>query len=216
MNTRSEDKEAPIRADLRRIVLERIVRRELAPGARIKETQLAAELGTSRTPLREALISLEQEGYIRSELARGFSVEPLSGREIRETYPILWTLEKLALRASGDAIYALLKDVSSINSALTNSKRPEERLSLDSAWHEKLLSNCPNRRLNGMISALRTSVRRYEHLFMSDPELVLESVRQHQQIIEALRAKDVEIAEQILEENWRVGMELLLVRLGEP
>ena len=67
-----------------------------------------------------------------------------------------------------------------------------------------------------MISALRTSVRRYEHLFMSDPELVLESVKQHQQIVEALRAKDVERAEQVLEENWRVGMELLLVRLGEP
>ena len=83
-------KDAPIRAELSRIVRERIVEGELAPGTRIKESRLAEELGTSRTPLREALINLEQEGFVRSELAHGFSVEPLSGREMRETYPILY------------------------------------------------------------------------------------------------------------------------------
>jgi len=216
MKPRPESKEAPIRADLRRIILERIVRGEFAPGDRIREARLAEELGTSRTPLREALIYLEQEGFVRSELAHGFSVEPLSGREVRETYPILWTLEGLALRASGNAIYTLLGDLSQINAALADAKEPEERLRLDAEWHEKLLSHCPNRRLNGILSGLRTAVRRYEHLFMSDADLVIESVKQHQQIIEALQARNVERAEQILTENWRTGMELLLVRLGEP
>ena len=209
-------KDAPIRAELRRIVLERIVHGELAPGSRIKESRLAEELGTSRTPLREALINLEQEGFVRSELAQGFSVEPWSGREMRETYPILWTLEVLALRSSGHAVYALLEKLSAINTALTNSMEAEERLRLDAQWHETLLSRCPNRRLHGMISNLRTAVRRYEHLFMSDAELVSESVSQHQQIIEALRARNVERAAEILTENWRVGMDLLLVRFGEP
>ena len=209
-------KDAPIRAELRRIVRERIVEGELAPGTRIKESRLAEELGTSRTPLREALINLEQEGFVRSELAHGFSVEPLSGREMRETYPILWTLEVLALRSSGNAVYALLEKLSAINTALTNSMAAEERLRLDAQWHETLLSRCPNRRLNGMISNLRTAVRRYEHLFMSDAELVSESVSQHEQINEALRARNVERAAEILTENWRAGMDLLLVRLGEP
>ena len=212
----TEGKGAPIRDVLRRIVLERIVRGELAPGARIKESRLAGELGTSRTPLREALIHLEQEGYIRSELAHGFSVEPFSGREVRETYPILWTLESLALRSSGSVIYSMLGELSEINTMLAHSMAPAERLTLDTDWHEKLLSHCPNRRLNDMISGLRTVMRRYEHLFMSDTALVAESVQQHQQIIERLQGKEVERAEQILRENWRVGMDLLLVRLGEP
>src|SRR5881396_1764111 len=125
MKPRTESKDAPIRADLRRIVLERIVRGELAPGVRIKESRLAEELGTSRTPLREALINLEQEGFVRSELAHGFSVEPLSGREVRETYPILWTLEGLALRASGNAIYTLLGELTKINATLADSEEPE-------------------------------------------------------------------------------------------
>jgi DNA-binding GntR family transcriptional regulator len=216
IKTRTESKDVPIRSDLRRIVLERIVRGELAPGVRIKESRLAEELGTSRTPLREALIKLEQEGFVRSELAHGFSVEPLSGREVRETYPLLWTLEGLALRSSGAALYPLLGELSRINTALANSREPEERLRLDTQWHETLLSTCPNRRLNGIIVGLRTAIRRYEHLFMSDAELVVESVHQHRQIIEALQVRDVERAERILTENWRVSMELLLVRLGEP
>src|ERR1041384_548116 len=131
MKPSAESRDAPIRADLRRIVLERIVRGELAPGVRIKESRLAEELGTSRTPLREALIHLEQEGFVRSELAHGFSVESLSGREVRETYPILWTLEVLALRSSGNVIYSLLGELSKINAELANSGEPEARLRLD-------------------------------------------------------------------------------------
>lgn len=216
MKPQPENKDAPILADLRRVILERIVRGELAPGTRIKESRLAEELGASRTPLREALINLEQEGFVRSELAHGFSVEPLSGREVREIYPILWTLEVLALRAGGAAVYSLIEELSRINTALAGAEDPQERLRLDAAWHETLLSCCPNRRLNGMLSSLRTAIRRYEHFYMSDTALVLESVHQHQQIIEALQAKDGDRAALLLTENWRVSMELLLVRLGEP
>ena len=216
MKQRSGNKEAPIRADIYLVILDRIVRGDLAAGVRIKESRLADELGASRTPLREALIRLEQEGFVRSELAHGFSVEPLCGREVRETYPILWTLEAFALRTSGNAILSLLGDLSEINVALADAKSPQERLTLDAAWHEKLISNSPNRRLAGIISKLRMSIRRYEHMYMSDPVLFLESARQHQQIIDALQARQFDKAQQVLEENWRDSMELLLLRLGEP
>jgi DNA-binding GntR family transcriptional regulator len=197
-------------------VLERIVRGDLAPGIRIKEAHLAEELGISRTPLREALIHLEQEGFVRSELAHGFSVEPLSGREVRETYPLLWTLECLALRSSGSTVSARLGELTEINAAFAAATIAMERLALDRRWHETLLVHCPNQRLNKMLSGLRTVIRRYEHLFMSDAELVTESVQQHLQIIGELQAKDVEEAERVLTVNWRVGMELLLIQLGEP
>jgi DNA-binding GntR family transcriptional regulator len=216
MTIQTENYGLPTRVDVRRIILERIVRGELPPGVRIKESRLADELGISRTPIREALIKLEQEGFVRSELSHGFSVEPLSGREVRETYPILWTLEGLAFRASGNAIYSLLGELTRINAAFSEAGEPEASLNLDTEWHEKLLSNCPNRRLHGMISNLRTVIRRYERLFMSDSNLIVESVNQHQGIIDALQARNIGEAERILTENWRGSMELLLVRLGEP
>ena len=61
---------------------------------------MAAELGASRTPLREALFSLVHEGLIDATPDRGFSVKPLSSREVREIYPILWTLESLAVQTN--------------------------------------------------------------------------------------------------------------------
>jgi DNA-binding GntR family transcriptional regulator len=207
---------SPIRTDLRRTVRERIIRGELAPGTRIKEARLAEELGVSRTPLREALINLEQEGFVRSELARGFSVAPLSGREIRESYPLVWTLECLALRSCGAAVSSLLGRLSDINEAFAAATAAGDRLELDRNWHEALLSHCPNQRLNALLCGLRTALRRYERMFMSDAGLVTEAVRQHRQVIEALQARDSEAAERSLTENWRVSMELLLVRLGEP
>ena len=63
----------------------------------------------SRTPLREGLLSLEREGFVRVQMDKGFSVGPLSGREVREAYPILSTLEELALRASTPVVYSLVE-----------------------------------------------------------------------------------------------------------
>jgi DNA-binding GntR family transcriptional regulator len=206
----------PLRNDLHRAVLDRIVRGQLRPGDRIKESHLAEELGASRTPLREALFSLEREGFVRSELARGFSVEPLSGREVRETYPILWTLEGLALRASVPLVYSLTDELSKLNSRFAANMRPDRAIDADKRWHEMLLGSCPNRRLNQLLNALRATLRRYEHVYMRDPTLIAESIRQHQRIIDALAAKDIEDAVRGLTHNWRFGMEMLLVRLGEP
>jgi len=216
MATHIENKSAPIRSDLRRRVLARILNGELSPGARIVESRLAEELGASRTPLREALIHLEQEGFVRSTLAQGFTVEPLSGRELRETYPIVWTLECLALRSSGAGVASVLPALTRVNEALAAATDAETRLQLDAEWHETLISTCPNQRLNGMIASLRTSIRRYERLFMSEDDLVVESVDQHRRIVEALSARDLATAEAVLTANWRDGLELLLIRLGEP
>jgi DNA-binding GntR family transcriptional regulator len=207
---------APMRTDLHQAVLGRIVRGELAPGARIKESHLSKELGASRTPMREALLYLEREGFVRSELARGFSVEPLSGREVRESYPILWTLEELALRASGPILGSLVEQLSKLNSDFVANTEPEHAIECDSRWHETLLASCPNQRLNQMLARLRATLRRYEHIYMRDSMLIAESASQHARVIEAISAKDTEAAVAALVGNWRFGMETLLLRLGEP
>jgi DNA-binding GntR family transcriptional regulator len=207
---------APMREALREAILGRIIRGQLAPGSRINESRVAKDLDVSRTPLREALFCLEREGFVSSELARGFSVEPLSAREVRENYPIIWTLEGLALRASVPVIYSISEDLSKLNLAFTADDQPEHAIDCDAQWHELLLSGCPNRRLIQMLASLRATLRRYEYLYMRDPNLIAESVRQHLKIIEMLRAKDIEAAAQALVENWRFGMKVLLLQIGEP
>jgi len=205
-----------MRADLHRALLDRIVRGELSPGARIKELQVSEELGVSRTPLREALLRLEREGFVRSELARGFSVEPLSAREIRESYPIIAALETLAVRSSALVLSSLIDRLITLNAEFVASGGPEHAIDCDSRWHETLVSGCPNRRLNQLIVELRSTLRRYERFYMMDAVLVAESVKQHTRVTDAITAGELEVAVNALADNWRFGMETLLLRVGEP
>jgi DNA-binding GntR family transcriptional regulator len=208
---------APLREDIRQIVRDRILSGELAPGSRITESRLAAELGVSRTPLREALFNLESDGFVRSDLARGFSVAPLSVREVRESYPILQALESLALRSIGQLAVAAAPELRKINQELGAVAGDSARGQLiDHRWHDVLLAACPNKRLLDLIARLKETVSRYERLYMRDASLVAASVAQHLRVIDALESSDLERAVRELEENWRFALEMLLVRLGEP
>ena len=206
----------PLRADLRLKVLERILNGKLSPGVRVNESRLAKELSVSRTPLREALFHLEREGFVRSDRDRGFSVEPMSARVIRELYPMLWALECLALRLCGPRATLAVPSLTRLNNELRTTRKPKRALILDNSWHETLLASCPNRRLQDAIQSLRLAIRRYEVLYMRELPLVNVSVHQHQEIIKAVKDGDTTLALEKLEENWRFSMEELLVRVGEP
>lgn len=202
----------PLRDDVKRLVLERLVRGILPFGSRINETVLSEELGVSRTPLREALLDLQREGFLRSDTARGFTVRPLSQREVKETYPILWTLECLALRTA-----ERIPDVEELfdcNEKMRQARNhPEQALEHDTDWHSIVISECHNDRLRSLIAELKQTIRRYEYTFMWDVVLIERSVGQHQKVINALSKHDIEQAERALQENWRTGMESLLRQL---
>ena len=211
MSTRS-----PLRHDVRQAVLRLILQGKLAPGSRINESQLSAEMGISRTPLREALFHLEQEGFVRANPARGFSVEVLSQQEVREIYPIIWTLESLAFRATHPLVKATIPDLIKINEQLAASdNNPARAIDIDTLWHEVLLKHCSNQRLLSTLVGLKLTAYRYEYIYMRDRELITTSVVQHQNIIEAITNKDINTAAEHLETNWQYTMEFLLRKLSE-
>ncbi|MCZ7528349.1 MAG: GntR family transcriptional regulator [Acidimicrobiia bacterium] len=88
----------PLRDKVREEVLERLLRGVLPVGTNINEPELARELGVSRTPLREALLSLEREGLLDTHPGRGWWVAPLTPETVLDVYPIVGTLEALAVR----------------------------------------------------------------------------------------------------------------------
>ncbi|MFE1629200.1 GntR family transcriptional regulator [Brevibacillus reuszeri] len=202
----------PLREQLGKIVLERVLKGDFPAGTRIVESALAAELGVSRTPLREALLDLTKEGLLRSDLSRGFTVRPLTAREVKEMYPILWTLECLALRMAADT--PALSELDDCNAQLLQAKgKPASALEIDFHWHELLIAGCLNQRLHEMIADVKKMIRRYEYSFMWDAELIHRSYMQHQEIITALKQKDIELASQLLETHWRTGMSSLLEQI---
>lgn len=187
----------------------------LKPGGKIIESRLAAALGVSRTPLREALLHLEREGLVRSDLRRGFTVEPLSGREVRETYPLLAALECFAVRTSAEFLPPLLPALERMNAQFRRARSPQQALELDTRWHDTLVSPSRNSRLAALVASLRLAIRRYEVIYMSDAGMLPASAAQHDDILAALRRGAMAEALKAIERNYLLGMHVLLRKMGE-
>jgi len=200
-----------LRLDVKERLLELLVANRLQKG-RVNESDLARRIGVSRTPLREALVNLESEGFVQAA-DRGFCVPPLRALEIREIYPIIASLEVLALRSAGLPDNNQLKALSHLNDLYTRGRRnAREAVLLDTKFHDLLLSHCPNRRLIRLIHQHRLLLKRHELVFMKQDSFFAESGRQHDRIIAALRRSQLICACKLLEENWLAGMKLLLLR----
>jgi DNA-binding GntR family transcriptional regulator len=156
---------------------------------------------------------LEREGLVHSNHDRGYSVCPLTEREVREVYPILAGLEVLALDESVAFVHPLLPQLTQINEDLASAKDPAHAIRLDSLWHDTLISHCSNGRLLAMIAGLRRTIFRYESVYMSDISLVNQSCVQHLDIIDRLGRGEIDLATDRLRENYRYGMESVVRKL---
>ncbi|MBV8644356.1 MAG: GntR family transcriptional regulator [Candidatus Eremiobacteraeota bacterium] len=193
-----------------------IVEGALAPGSRINESQLSAEYGVSRTPLREALLTVEGLGLLEADPQRGFFVTPLSAREVRELYPIGRALDELAVRSAGFVPVAALDRLDALNAQFRAARdRPEEARLADRDFHRALVDRCPNRRLLAMLDAVQAGMERYERVYMSDAGDVERSARRHDEVVAALRRDDLDTAVRILREVWDYSAQRLLLALGE-
>jgi DNA-binding GntR family transcriptional regulator len=195
-------------------VREMVVDGRLAPGAKLNERILAERLGASRTPLREAMLQLEREGLVRSDLRRGFTVEPLSAQEVRDTYPMIARLECLAVEESVALLPALVPALERINAAFGRARAPRRALALDTEFHDTLMSGSTNRRLSTLMAVLRRAIGRYEHVYMSDRSLTSVSVGHHEAVIAAIRAGDLAGALAAIERNYAFGMQSLLGKMS--
>ena len=198
-----------------RNVLERILQGQLSPGSRVKDTELSEELRVSRTPVREALVRLVKEGFLENLVGRGFIVRPLTGQEVEEIYPIIWTLETLALKISGPLPPGSRESFENIAVQMTDPGQDFIRLiELDKEWHGILLSGCRNQRLLDIIRDLKDIAFRYEYAFMQNRYLVNSSLEDHREIINTLFSKSHEAVVPLLEKHWKASMQALLEKLG--
>lgn len=196
----------PIRQVVRRILLDRLLDRQLAPGEHINETALAAEFGISRTPLREALLQLASEGLIESVPGKGFSVAEMDARTGRDLYSLVAELEVLALLRSDPPEPETLERLRELDRRRARSPEehdPSEAAELDIEWHRILVRDCPNGQLLDLLEILRQRFYRYEYGFLKDFERVgLKGVEQHERVLDALEAGDVEEAASRLTAHW--------------
>jgi DNA-binding GntR family transcriptional regulator len=200
----------PLRDQVYREILDLVHRGNLPPGARVRDTTLASQLGVSRTPVREALLRLAREGVLEADMGRGFSVCRLDPAEMRETGAILSALECLALSTCGDISPERLVRLGEIDRELAQTRGdPDRCIALDEEWHRTLLAGCPNRRLLDTIATLWQVPRRYMRAYLRDAGRVTLSTQHHARIIEALRRNDRVAAADRFRHHWERGVEEL-------
>lgn len=189
----------PLREDVQKEILARLIDQRLAPGSRVNESHLSAELGVSRTPLREAMLGLEAAGFLGSDVGRGFLVPPLVAGPFREAQQMLARLAPLAL-ALTPAQPPRLMDLQNLvgRARMRLGASPAERAPdlapLSQRWSQLLIDGCANRTLQMDIARLEAlSVRGWREALRRgfDPTAQISS---WQALYEQLRAGQRDLA----------------------
>ncbi len=201
-----------LRAQIKDVILQRIVSHEYAPGARLVETRIAQELGVSQAPVREALRDLEQLGCVVHEPFRGCSVRAFSAEELLEAFPVRAALEALAARLAAEQVTEeeLLQLAELLDTMRAAARRGDahDQSQANAGFHATIVRAARNATLERQWSLLEPFSRTY--LTVSQPGLDLLALSErHVPILDALRARDGEAAAAAMHRHLMDAAELL-------
>ncbi|GHF74211.1 GntR family transcriptional regulator [Seohaeicola zhoushanensis] len=173
---------------------EAIISGDLAPGDKVNERELCDRLGVSRTPLREAIKVLSNEGLIRLTPRYGATVAPLTLDDLDEVFPIMGALEALAGELACASIEdAEIAEVERLHHRMVEHYRKGEMkpyFECNQAIHEVILVAARNATLSATMRGLAGRVRRARYLANMSPERWAKAVAEHEEILAALKARD--------------------------
>jgi len=200
-------------------LVRRIVTGELPAGARITEEQLANELGVSRTPLRAALVRLENARLIIKQRNRALYVSPLRAEEIEELSNLRERIEGLvAYRA---ALRVKQEGVSTERARLICQQidtkgfgNPFDLFTLGESFHAEIIRLSGLPRASNMLSDLYLGLERYRYILAEDPDRAPKRVKEHQDILSAIEAGEAENAENLMRRHIRNALDIYLERLA--
>jgi len=163
----------------------------------ITEMQLCAELGVSRTPIREALRRLFQEHLIE-DTPKGTMVLGITPKDFKDMSEIRLRIEELAVR--GFVKHATDDDLKALNEAVDFQEfylargDVDQLKSLDGRFHEIIYSGCGSMILRDTLAPLHKKIQQYRRNALRTPERAATSVREHRGILEAIQSRDPDLA----------------------
>ncbi len=172
---------------------------------RLDERQLSQDLGVSRTPIREALTLLEQEGFVRSVPRRGIFVVRKSKREIIEMILVWAALESMAARLAAErATDSDLESLRHVFDQFQNEKpeeHPDEYSQANITFHQTIIRLSGCQLIADMTENLFIHMRAIRAVSMRQQDRARRSIEEHMAIISALESRDVERAERLVREH---------------
>ncbi len=199
-------------ADVYEQIRDEIVSGELAAGATLVETVLATRYGTSRTPIREALRRLEQDGLVE-RAARGLRVRHRSVEEILEIYEVRIQLEAAAARAAAERHTQLdLMRIRRGHDQMTAADvtDPTTMATMNRRFHESIWTASHNATLFDLLTRLHSHLTRYPATTLTRPGRWKTALAEHEQIIEAVTARDTDTAARLAEEHMTEARDIRL------
>ncbi|MCD7981174.1 MAG: GntR family transcriptional regulator [Clostridiales bacterium] len=194
-----------------------ILKGDLKPGERLMELQLAAKLGVSRTPIREAIRMLEQEGLAVMIPRKGAEVAKMTEKDMEDVLQIRCALEELAVRLSCQNITQTeFQELRAAMEQFREMTRTDDIAAIAKAdvnFHDVLYKSAENPKLLGLLNNLREQMYRYRVEYLKDPSIYPQLIEEHHQLYEAVREKDGERASAITRkhlENQTEGVKRII------
>ena len=187
----------------------RIMSHSLAPGSWIDEQLLTAEFGISRTPLREALKVLASEGLVTMKLRRGAYVTEVSERDLAEVYHLLALLESdAAVVVASNATDAQLAELDTLHQKLEMSVADRDRFfAANERFHMRLLEIADSRWRMQLVADLRKVMKLNRHHSLFKQGRLEASLKEHRQIMVALKARNGARVLQLMQQHFARGKE---------
>ena len=202
MDTNDKISRSSLHVEVTDRLREMIYDRSLPPGERIDELGLSSRLGTSRTPLREALKVLAHEGLVRLVPGRGAFVIELATHDIEMLFPVLGLLQS---RCAGDAVrHAQPADIEQLDTyllqieqAVTQQAVTDYHRAVD-RFHERLQGMAANPWLSRSITDLRRFLQMVRALMPPPENRLRQSMAEYRTLMKAIHRRDADAAEQLV------------------
>jgi len=191
----------------------------LAAGARLRQTDLAGQLHISRTPIRDALGRLQQEGLVELLPRGGVRVTLLDLDEAVELYDVREVLDGLAARLAARRIEppgleTLARALDRMTRCLER-RNPNQWFGAHVLFHETIFRAAGNRRLHALLPVVRLSIRHFHPLLLRTGDRLETADREHRRIFEAVAAHDAEAAEREARAHITSAKEIVLKLIAQ-
>lgn len=184
----------PLRDVVFNTLREGILKGELKPGERLMELQLAAKLGVSRTPIREAIRMLEQEGLAVTIPRKGAEVAKMTEKDMEDVLQIRDALDELAATIACEQITP--EELDELRCTMhefeesTKIGEVKRIAEADVRFHDIIYKATRNPKLESMLSNLREQMYRYRVEYLKDEKNYPILIQEHSEIVEGLVTKD--------------------------
>ncbi len=203
--TLNMDAYLPLRDVVFNTLREAILKGELKPGERLMELQLAAKLGVSRTPIREAIRMLEQEGLAVTIPRKGAEVAKMTEKDMEDVLQIREALDELAAKIaceqiSEEQLEELVATMHEFEES-TKTDNVKKIAEADVKFHDIIYQSTGNPKLVNMLNNLREQMYRYRLEYIKDAEKRQILVVEHEQILKAVRGRKASEAKTAIREH---------------